>query len=228
MACNNPLASVLASGRVSIFTYSSNTSTITGRKAMKTSNASCRWIQRVRQSSSSFVLLVTWLILWIWSSNKDCLRGDQLKNVTTWNVNQFCNHYEVMTGLQLRVYARILFFLIYNQKHFVGTQKNRLNETVSLNTPKTHLNWWNKEINALLDAQTFLFWTFVLKQKYKHEILIILSDKKTPINSGWLFVSTVLQTIAAAQKQNPPKKPPYEKPCWWFIFCGCPAQFVWD
>ena len=37
MACNNPLASVLASGRVSFFKFSSNTSTVTGRKAMKTS-----------------------------------------------------------------------------------------------------------------------------------------------------------------------------------------------
>ena len=41
----------------------------------------------------------------------------------------------------------------------VGTQKNRLNETVLLST-KTHVKLMVKEINAILCAQTILIWTY--------------------------------------------------------------------
>ena len=44
------------------------------------------------------------------------------------------------TELQIRVGNGKLFFLISQQKHVAGAQKNRLNETVLLSTQNTCLN----------------------------------------------------------------------------------------
>ena len=41
----------------------------------------------------------------------------------------------------------------------MGTQKNRLNETVLLSTQNTCL-LMGKEINAILGSQTILIWTY--------------------------------------------------------------------
>ena len=43
-------------------------------------------------------------------------------------------------GLQIRVCTRTLFFLFLNQTYGVGTQKNRLDETVLLSTQNICLN----------------------------------------------------------------------------------------
>ena len=44
-----------------------------------------------------------------------------------------------MPGIQIRVRTGKLFCLFLNKKYVVGTQKNRLNETVLLST-KTHVS----------------------------------------------------------------------------------------
>ena len=65
-------------------------------------------------------------------------------------------------GLQIGVHTGKLFFLFLNQTYVVGTQKNRLNETL-FEHPKHTLKLMGKEINAILGAQTILIWTYGIK-----------------------------------------------------------------
>ena len=51
--------------------------------------------------------------------------------------------FDLQEGLQIKVHNQELIFLFFNKKtHVVGTQKNRLTETVLLSTPNRCLNLW--------------------------------------------------------------------------------------
>ena len=61
-----------------------------------------------------------------------------------------------ISGLKLRVRCENLIFLFLNQKYVVGTQKNRLNETVLLSTQNIMLKLMGKKIFTIL-RWNFLF-----------------------------------------------------------------------
>ena len=48
------------------------------------------------------------------------------------------------------VYWKIIFFISHAKQYVVGTQKNRLNETVLLTTQNTRLNLMGKKIIKIL------------------------------------------------------------------------------
>ena len=60
------------------------------------------------------------------------------------------------SGLKLRLRTRKIIFLFLNKTYVVGTQKNRLNETVLLSTPKHMLKIMGKKIFTILRWK-FLF-----------------------------------------------------------------------
>ena len=55
-----------------------------------------------------------------------------------------------LPGLQIRVCIGKLFSFFSSKTYVVGTQKNRLNETVLLSTPKLMLKIMGKKIFAVL------------------------------------------------------------------------------
>ena len=60
------------------------------------------------------------------------------------------------TDRQKRVGNSKINFLIPQPKHVVGTQKNRLNETILLNTQNKCLNWWIRRYSQFY-TQCFFF-----------------------------------------------------------------------
>ena len=62
----------------------------------------------------------------------------------------------IVTGLQIRVCTLKLISYFSSQAYVVGTQKNRLNETVLLSTHNTQKKFMGKKIIAILGEKLSL------------------------------------------------------------------------
>ena len=57
-------------------------------------------------------------------------------------------------------YLKIIFSYFSTKTYVVGTQKNRLNETVLLSSQKHTFKLMGKEINTILGSQMIFIWTY--------------------------------------------------------------------
>ena len=71
-----------------------------------------------------------------------------------------------LSDLQIRVHTGKLFFLFLNQNICCGYSKERSQWDGSFEHPKHMFKLMDKEINAILGAQTILIWTYELSWKF--------------------------------------------------------------
>ena len=98
-------------------------------------------------------------------------------------------------------YWKIIFYFS-TKTYVVGTQKNRLNETVLLNTQNTC-----KEINAILGAQPILIWTYAYirytqNQKQRNHFIIykVMKYRKIFVKYNAYFKKAVFHSRENTKK----------------------------